>query len=294
VLLSDAIEGFILFRSGGQVSETTVATDKNHLKQFLRFLGECDVADITPNDIRAYMDYHRDRGLSPHTIIRHRAAISCLYNWLEEIGITDDDPTNAVPPPRKPQRQPRNLTEQQIKQLVEYASTTNHPRRDRAITLFLLDSCCRNSEARGVQVPDIDFSTGRVRVIGKGDRERDVFLGKRALSACWLYMKQARPEPAMVGDETFFLTSDGYELGRSGFLQIFSRMSGGLGFRVYPHLLRHVCLLNHLKNGLSLVAVQMLAGHRDIRTTRRYLDALQASEVGRVARRTSPCDNLRL
>jgi integrase/recombinase XerC len=295
MLLSSAIEGFTLHRSGGQVSIETVRTEESHLTQFLRWLGDKEVTDIEPADIRAYMDYQReDRGLSPHTVIRQRCAISCMYTWLEDIGIADSDPTDKVPAPRKPKRVPKGLDAEQIKMLVECASNTSNPRRDRAITLFLLDSACRNSEARNVQMDDINLSTGRVRVVGKGDKQRDVFIGKRALSAVWLYTKEERPEPAIVDDDTLFLSHDGYPLGRSGFRQIFTRMSEDLPFDVYPHLLRHTSLLNHLRNGMNLVSVQMLAGHEDIRTTRQYLSALKSEEMGRTARRTSPSDNLRL
>lgn len=294
MFLSDAIEGFTLFRSGGQVSKTTVATDKNHLKQFLKFLGERDVRDITSQDIRAYMDHHRERGLSPHTIIRHRAAISCLYNWLEEIGITDEDPTDAVPPPKRPQREPKALDREQVEQLIEAAANTKNPRRNRAIILFLLDTGCRNSEARGVQMKDVGFSTGQVKVVGKGDKERQVFIGKRALSALWLYVKEERPEPAQVDSQHLFLSSDGYPLGRSGFRQIFTRLSEQLSFRVYPHKMRHTAAINHLRAGMDLVSLQFMMGHSDIRTTRKYLDALKSEDVGRVARRTSPSDNWRL
>jgi site-specific recombinase XerD len=294
--LSDAIEGFTLFRSGGQVSIETVKTEQCHLEQFLRWKGDCDVVtDIDAGDVRNYMDYQREeRGLSPNTVIRIRCAISCLYTWLENIGIASKDPTDRVPAPRKPKRVPKGLSEEQIEQLVRCAGKTNNPRRDRAICLFLLDSACRNSEARKVQISDVGFSTGRVRVVGKGDKERHVFIGKRALSACFIYTKETRPEPAVVDDNTLFLSHDGYQLGRSGFRQIFTRLSEDLEFRVYPHLLRHTSLLTHLKNGLNMKSVQLLAGHSDIRTTERYVQALTTEDMGKVAVRTSPSDNLRL
>lgn len=294
MLLSDAIEGYILFRSGGQVSETTVKTDKNHLKQFIRWLGDCEVEAITPVTIREYMDYHRARGLSPHTIIRHRAAISCLYNWLEEIGIADVDPTDSVPPPKKPKRKPKALTREQVEALIAVVAKTLSPRRNKAIILFLLDTGCRNSEARGVEIGDVGFSTGKVRVVGKGDKERYVFLGRRALSALWLYIKEERPDPAIARDQHLFLTHDGYPIGRSGFRQIFTRMSEALPFRVYPHKMRHTAAVNHLRAGMDLVSLQFLMGHQDIQTTRQYLDALKDEEVGRIARRTSPSDQWRL
>lgn len=296
MLLSDAIEGYLLFRSGGQVSEETLRTDKYHLHQFLRWLGDCEIRTITPATVREYMVYHKGRDLSPHTIIRQRAAISTLYNWLIDIGVADKDPTDKVPPPRKPKRLPKGLTDEQIEQLVAAAASSQNPRRDKAIVLFMLDTACRNSEVRGVQMPNIDFSTGRVRVIGKGDKQRDVFLGKRALSATWLYVKQERPEPAKVDSQHLFLTrgsrSHGYPLSRSGMRQIFTRMD--VPFRIYPHRLRHVAAVRHLRNGLDLMSLQHLMGHADIQTTRKYLDRLKSEEVGRVARLTSPCDNLRL
>lgn len=295
MLLSDAIDGYLLHKST-RCSPRTIKTDRVLLHQFLRYLADVDVADITPKDVRDYLAHHRERGLSPHTIKRHLAIISAFYAWLgsPDIALVEGNPTDSVPNPKLSKVKPKALTRAEVEKLIEATRQSRNQRRDKAIVLFLLDSGARASELCTVETNDISFDTGKTLVTGKGSKQRFVYLGKRALSATWLYVKDERPEPAQVRCDKLFLTIDGYPLDRHSLRLTIYRLSERAGFHASPHRFRHTAAVNHLRNGMDLVSLQHLLGHADIGTTRQYLNSLRDSDVQRTAQRTSPSDNWRL
>lgn len=295
MLLSDAIEGYLLHKATS-CSETTIATDRVKLGQLLDFTNDVHVEDITAQDIRQFLAHESARGLSPFTVKRQYATISAFYSWLSQpqIGLSTRNPTDGISAPRTPQPKPKALTRAEIGRLMEATDQSRNARRDKAIVLFLLDTGARASELCAVELDHISFDTGKVLVTGKGSKQRYVYLGKRALSATWLYLKDERPEPAQVRCEKLFLTIDGYPLDRHSLRLAIYRLSERVGFHASPHMFRHTAAITHLRNGMDLVSLQHLLGHSDISTTRQYLNSLRDSDVHKTAQRTSPSDNWRL
>jgi site-specific recombinase XerD len=294
---SQAIEGYLLHRSV-ELSPETVKTERVWLNQFLDFTGDVDVTDITSTHVREFLLAQRDRGLSPFSVRRCHTSISAFFNFLTdpEIELATHDPTDGVPPPKLPSRKPKCLSQDTIEKLLRSAGKMRLTRRCRALVLFLIDTGCRVSEARNVTMDDIDLESGEVLVEGKGSKQRYVFLGRRAISAVWLYVNEERPEPAQVDHDNLFLTEDGYPMSRYCLREAITRLAraAGLPGGVTPHKFRHTAAVNHLRNGMDLVSLQHLMGHAEITTTRGYLDAIGDERVGDIARRTSPSDNWRL
>jgi len=293
--LKSAIEGYLLFKASRASSET-IKTDRSHLGQFLEWHGDRELQSIRAQDIREYLEYQEDRGLSPYTVRRHQAALSALFNWLTDshVELAEDNPVEAVRPPKLPKLKPKALRHEDIEALLGAAEKAIAKRRAKAIILFLLDTGCRASELCGVTMDDVDFRTGKVLVTGKGSKQRFVYLGKRALSAVWLYSKDERPEPAKVHSDHLFLTVNDYPLTRHTLRGVIVRLADRVGVHATPHMFRHTAAILHLKNGMDLVSLQHLLGHNDVSTTRGYLEALKDEDVEDKARRTSPSDNWRL
>ena len=293
--LSSAIDGYLLFKST-RASAETISVERILFMQFLRWRNDCAIGDVTPNDIRRYLAFHRERGLSPHTIRRHRAAISALFVWLSspDIALTDNNPVSTVPAPKLPKLQPKSLSNKQIESLLKATDASRTPRRNRALLLFLLDTGARASEVANVNLDNLDPGTGRVKVFGKGSKERYVYLGRRALSALWLYIHNERPEPAQANCRRIFLTQDSYPMTRHTVRQIIYGLAKRAGIHASPHQFRHTAAIEHLRHGMDLLSVQRLLGHEDIAVTRRYLIALNDQDVERQAHRSSPSDNWRL
>jgi integrase/recombinase XerD len=292
--LGDAINGYLLFKSS-RASAQTIKTDTVLLNQFLAYAGNMDVADISGDIVRDYLNFHKDRGLSPHTIHRHRAILSALFAWLasDEVGLVEINPVSRVPAPKLPRLKPKALSRESIEALVSACDKANCKRRAKALILFLLDTGARASEVCGVTPADVNLKTGKVKVRGKGDKERFVYLGKRALSALWLYTKDERPEPAPNVDN-LFLTDDGYSLDRHTLRGILDRLGQAAGVKVTAHQFRHTSAIEHLRAGMDLATLQHLLGHESITTTRIYLEALTDEDTETAARRTSPGDSWKL
>ena len=293
--LEDAVEGYLLFKAS-RASPETIRTDKSCLGQFTDWIGNVEADCVTSDDVQRYLAHHRQRGLSPHTVKRHHAILAALYAWLSspDVDLADGNPVRSVPPPKPPKLKPKALSRRQIDALLEAADRANAKRRAKALLLFLLDTGARASEVCGVRLPDVDFRSGKVKVRGKGDKERFTYLGRRALSALWLYVREERPEPTRVRDDHLFLTVDGYPMTRHALRGAIVRLANAAGIRATTHQFRHTAAIEHLRNGMDLVSLQHLLGHTSITTTRKYLTALQDEDVEARAKRTSPTNNWRL
>lgn len=297
MLMSRAIDGFLKFRSASTAA-TTVKTDEVVLSQFLDWLGDTPVGDLTTESIAQYLDFQKnERGLSAHTVRRHLSAISALYNWLSspDIGLVESNPAHQVDAPNLPQRKIKQIERSDIEKLLSVTDRARLKRRARALVLFLLDTGARATEVAGVELDDVNLESGRVRVVGKGDKERYVYLGRRALSALWLYVETERPEPGQFGDRTLFLSQDGYPLDRHSIRHVLYRLRDWAELdNVCPHLFRHQSAIERLRGGMDVFTLKEHLGHESLETTRQYLTALNDEDVERQAKRTSPSDNWKL
>ena len=296
--LQDAIDGYLLFKTGAASAET-IKTDSVLFRQFARWAATeapRDVGEFEPEHVIAYLDHQRGRGLAASTVKRHYALLSAFWSWLTDpdIGLVDANIVDPVPMPKEPKRVVQVLTIDNVLALLTAATHTEQPRRDRAIVLFLLDSCCRISEVAGLELPHVDMKSGKVLVFGKGAKERYTYLGKRALQALWLYVKQERPEPRQIGSRHVFLGREGYPLDRHSMRKVITRLSRAAGVKAYPHLFRHTGALWRLRAGMDLLSLQRLLGHEKLETTQQYLTALNNEDVEERAARTSPGDTMRL
>ncbi len=294
--LSQAIDGYLLFKAA-RAAKTTIQTDRAFLKQFQLWLkGDPDIATIDAEIIRRYLEYEKDRGLAPHTRRRIHATLSGLYTWLasDDISLVTSNPVKAVPPPKLPRRVVKTLDHEHIDRLLNVADRARTPRRARAMLLFLVDTAARATEVATVQLSNVDLKSGRVKIVGKRDKERFVYLGKRALSTLWLYVADERPDPARASDDNLFLTEDGYPMDRHSIRRVIYRLADWAGIHANPHLFRHTSAIEHLRHGMDAFSLQKLLGHETLEITKGYVSALADEDVEVQARRTSPADNWRL
>lgn len=298
MILQDAIDGYLLFKASGASAET-LKTDAVLFRQFAAWAAHeliGSVEEVRSEHIIAYLDHQRARGLAPSTVRRHYAVLSALWTWLTspDIALATRHVVSSVPIPKTTKRVVRALSQDELTALLVATTTTEQPRRDRALVLFMLDSCARVSEVAGLERAHIDLKTARVRVLGKGDKERYTYLGKRTLQAIWLYIRQERPNSAQPDRDPLFMAAGGYPLDRDSIRKIVMRLSNKAGVRCYPHLFRHTGAVLRLRAGMDLLSLQRLLGHEKLETTQIYLSGLTDEDVAAAAGRTSPGDNWRL
>ena len=260
------------------VSPNTLAAYRADVMRFVgwrkRFApGPLERLDVPT--LARYVDYLHGRGLAPSSIGRHLASLSTYYRYLVFEGRLTENLAKLLTAPAVWDRLPTVLSPQAVDRLLEAPDVeTRIGRRDRAALETLYATGCRASEVAGLTPGDLDLVAGTARCVGKGDKQRIVPLGSRAIAALQAYLRQDRP--ALVGGRAgvaaLFVTQRGRELSRVALWRLVKKhaAAAGLPESVSPHTLRHSFATHLLAAGADLRAVQELLGHASIATTQIY------------------------
>lgn len=283
-------------------SEKTIDHIKLSLKLFDGFLGGvADVRKVDADDLRRFIVALRQRSkwpnmpqnkggsLSGTTVNTYTRGVKSFWSFLLREKIITDNPLAAVPSPKIPKRLPKTLTEQELIDVFEAAKSL----RDKVIIDVFLDSGMRLDELARLSKDDANSDTGVIKVLGKGNKERHVFISHKTAAKLASYVLFDRPQP--VAEDRLFLSVDGYPLTASRFQKILARIGkkAGIGKRLSPHKLRHSYATLSLKYGSNLEYVRRTLGHTDIKTTQVYLSVADA-DVARAHQQFSPVTNLHL
>jgi integrase/recombinase XerD len=206
--------------------------------------------------------------------------VRSLHRFLVAEGASSRDPTADTEAPRVPRGIPKALREDEVEALLAAVVGDDAvARRDRAILEVLYGTGVRISELVGLSLGDVDLDAGRLRVLGKGGKERVVPVGRHAEAALRAWLCDAGRgalAPARWrrrGDaEALLLNARGGRLTRQGAWTVVRRHGDavGLGDRLTPHVLRHSCATHMVDHGADLRAVQELLGHASVSTTQVY------------------------
>jgi integrase/recombinase XerD len=255
-------------------------TVTNYLRDVRRLAGYAARAgaerpeDVTNAQLREFVYALKDLGLAPATIRRQISAVRTYYRFLVGEGRATRDPSERLESPRQWRRLPAVLSVAEVERLLA-APNTDEPLaiRDRALLEFGYATGARVSELVGLTLQDVRYEDGVARIFGKGSKERLVPVGRRALGAVALYVREIRPRfDKGKGRGIVFLNARGTPLSRVGAWAIIKRAAlvAGLTKRVTPHTLRHTFATHLLEGGADLRAVQEMLGHADLGTTQLY------------------------
>jgi integrase/recombinase XerD len=256
-----------------QRSPRTVEAYRRDLTALEAFLGR-PIAGATTEDLERYTAQLRADGLSAATIARRTAATRSFFRHQQLLGVRTDNPAAAVQLPRRPRPLPKTLSPGEVERLIEAAAGTQ-PRalRDQALVELLYGAGLRVSEAVGLDKAGVDLDQRLVRVVGKGNKERVVPIGRAAATALTRYLSRGRPYLDRRYRQELFLNARGGPLTRAGAFLILRRLAENAGLdprRVHPHLLRHSFATHLLEGGADLRSVQEMLGHADLSTTELY------------------------
>ncbi|GAB6170891.1 tyrosine-type recombinase/integrase [Paradesulfitobacterium aromaticivorans] len=254
-----------LFLAGKRLEGLSELTLKGYaldLRIFAEHVQKATV-DITTADIRAYLGEFN--GLKTSSLSGKLSVLKSFFGWLTSEEILPRDPSRKIKPPKKEKRMPKALTIEELEMIREACKTP----RERAMIEVYYATGARLSEVQRLNRDDIDWQTMSVRVIGKGNKERTVYLSFKATYHLKKYlMRRTDDEPAL-----FITERQPYRrLSNRGIqreIKIIAERSG-VKKNVHPHVLRHTFATLLLNNGADLVSVQGLLGHEDPATTQIY------------------------
>lgn len=285
--LSADIEEFLswLLAERGR-SANTLSAYRHDLVDYALWLDSLNqtFSQVTLHRVEEYSRHLTDSGLAPSSVARKMTSVRSLHRFHLVEGKRDVDPCADFEGVRVPAGLPKPLTEEEVESLLQAVEGSDPLAvRDRAILEFLYASGSRISEMCGLNLRDLDFESGLVRLYGKGSKERIVPLGQAARRSLetWLSEDRSALEPARWktrdDSEAVFLDRRGCRLKRQAAWAIVSKygVKSGLKDRLSPHVLRHSCATHMLDHGADLRIVQEMLGHASISTTQIYTKVSQ-------------------
>jgi len=264
------------------LSENSVLSYKNDLERYLKFVTRDlkinSLGGVSVNHIENFLIELTDIGLSVSTIARNISSIRSFHEFAVAENLAEANPAELVDLPQKARKLPEVLSAAEVEKIIDQADRTNHAGiRDAAILETLYASGMRVSELTGLEMNQLYFEIGFIRVIGKGNKERLVPVGELAQSSIEHYLEAARnkflkPEKPEKSKNKVFLNQRGGPLSRMSIWNIVNKYAQKACIKknVYPHIFRHSFATHLLEGGADLRAVQEMLGHTSIITTEIY------------------------
>ena len=220
--------------------------------------------------------------LESRTVARQLVTLRNFFRFSQIQDLITEDPSINLESPKIRRHLPGYLRLEEVEKLLEQPDAkTPMGLRDRAMLEVLYSTGLRVSELTGLGVSDLDTKVGCVRCIGKGDKERIVPVGKKALGMVDKYLREGRPQllrsAKTSAGTALFVNRRGAALSRVGVWKILSAYGRRAGLRVAltPHMLRHSFATHLLERGADLRSVQLMLGHADISTTQIYTHVVE-------------------
>ncbi|MCX6144314.1 MAG: tyrosine recombinase XerC [Ignavibacteriales bacterium] len=278
-------------------SPNTLRSYDSDLRHFVSYLLSNDVhslEEVRKDLLRKYLSNLLDEGLTKRSIARKIASLRSFFRYAKRHKIVTTNPTLTLISPKLEKRLPSFLDESAIDRLFDAIdSSTPVGRRDAAILELFYSTGMRLNELIQLNVDDVDFSQGVVKVTGKGSKQRILPVGRRALQAIRAYeadrrrnvlvQKQGNNQPAL------FVTPKGVRFYPEAVIRMVKNHIGKVSEleKSSPHVLRHTFATHLLNRGADLRAVKELLGHESLSTTQVYTH-VSTEQMKKVYRQSHP------
>jgi integrase/recombinase XerD len=281
--LSAAISSFLTHvKVEKGLSPNTVSAYRQDLAKFSLFAQKrkLSLGAVGRDDLVDFLAALYRQNLESKSVARNLVTLRNFFRFAQVHELIAQDPSINLESPKIRRSLPGYLRLEDVDKLLQQPDgKTALGLRDRAMLEVLYSTGLRVSELISLRVNDLDTKVGCVRCIGKGDKERLVPVGKKALAMVDKYLAEARAE--LLGKSpvvpTLFLNRRGRGLSRVGVWKILSAYGRRAGLRVAltPHMLRHSFATHLLERGADLRSVQLMLGHADISTTQIYTHVVE-------------------
>ena len=316
--LKSFVNGFVLTKQTEGKSPRTVEFYSENLKRFLWYSVKQEWSDdiriITEWNIREFLGYvgsqEKRWGVSGNgsetskrkasftTIHHYFVVLANFFGWAVREGFLDLDPTSTIKMAKPKEKVIKPYSQDELLRMLSVCEMDYEGNakflgsRNKAVILVLLDSGVRLSELQGMTLEDINTSNGNIKVLGKGNKERIVRIGKVAQKAVWRYLMY-RPENR---SNKLWLNEEGKPLNSVGIQSLVQRLKerGKVGGSGSVHRFRHTFALNFLRADKNVFNLQYLLGHSQLEMVKRYTATLGMEDALKAHEKASPADMLGL
>lgn len=294
--LSVAIEGFLLTKAVLGRSENTINDYRNTLSRFCKWIGDQEITQVDAKTIEGYFlwlqqeykysrpNSKKEKQLQPKSVVNIHTTLAHFWAWVsKEFDIEDPFKVDRINYQKKPIVP---MTEEEIDRLLgacdnsvvtiggkkPYRMKRPTRLRDKAIIMCLYDTGLRVSALCNIRFDDMDLSNNRIRVLGKGKKERYVYIGKLCAQYLWKYQTSRFPDRKPDKDDYVFVNQDNMRpMNRNSVREMLGRIGEKAGVKdCYPHRFRHSFACAWLRNGGDPYTLQDLLGHTSMEMTKRY------------------------
>lgn len=253
--------------------------DVTMLRQYMEInQPKVSAQHVTTKQLQGFLQYINELGMSAHSQARILSGLKAFFKYLFLEELIEKDPTALIEGPKLGRKLPDTLSYSEIETLLgAIDQSTPEGGRNRAIIEVLYSSGLRVSELVDLKINNVHFDIGFLRVVGKGNKERLVPIGRDALKHVKIYVDEIRGrrshKPAQKGFESYvFLNRNGRKLTRVMIFTIIKNLAEQVGLKktISPHTFRHSFATHLIEGGADLRAVQEMLGHESITTTEIY------------------------
>ena len=261
----DSEELISAYLNAKQIDGCSPKTIEHYRYQIGRLMDAIKIPlrSVTVHHIRAFMMAEKKRGISDVTLSGNRDAYCSFFHWLFREGLIESDPCGNLAPIRTRKEKKKAFSESEIEKIKGACESI----RDKAIVAFLLSTGCRIEETCNLNMADIDFAKGQCKVLGKGNKERIVYINDVAA----LYLKEYAATRERNGP--LFVGKGDVRLHPGGVRAMLNKTADRAGVEnVHPHRFRRTLATNLIKRGMPIQEVALVLGHEDVNTTMKYID----------------------
>lgn len=239
--------------------------------------NEPECSTITINDLRSFLEYCYDRGLTNSTIERKVAVLKTFFSFLHRKEVINTNPSKKLNYPRKAKRLPKFLYLKEYDDLINFDIRNFFDLRDKTVISLFYSTGARISEIAGSMVKDLDLDSAQLKVTGKGGVDRILFLTVETVKLMRQYLYEKKIKFSNATDY-IFVNKAGTNISVRGMYNIIMKRAAaaGLSYKLSPHTLRHSFATELLNNGADIRAVQEMLGHKSLSTTQVYTHTTKA------------------
>lgn len=272
--LYDALDDFLnycIFEKG--LSDKTKESYHNDLSVYIEFIkkkGINDVCNIESSHIKDFLKYRNDESIS--TIAHNLTVIKNFHGYLFREKIVKSNVAEFIERPKLRKSLPKTLSVDDVDKLLDISLNTAFDYRNKAMLELMYGCGLRVSELVDLEMNDIDMTNCVIRILGKGNKERDIPLGEYSIYYLNLYLEKRHLLLKNKNCNKLFLNNHGLGMTRQGFFKNLKQIlkEKGLNSDVSPHTLRHSFATHLINRGADLRSIQEMLGHSDISTTKIY------------------------